>query len=292
MLLLGSFRFKSDFFSHSKTSTANMPPKNRGKKADGPLDEFVKGRDQTSGAEEIRPNQETSDSSDITNKELKDLLSTLITKVEDNLGGRLTSLEAMFNEKMIEVETRVGELDDRVSEIEKDTEKIAHLESKITELKDYIMNQEARSRKYNLLVYGIPKQEKENPLEVLNQFLQNDLQMEKAVVDSLIIQNAHRIPRNPDNRYKETAPEAIIVKFACLKDRNIILARVHEVKLPKGKSVRTDLPGPLKKMRAQLAQKAYQLRKEGLKTRIIEKPTSVELQVRRATDNRWSRYDM
>lgn len=220
------------------------------------------------------------------------MLSTLITKVEDNLGGRLTSLEAMFNEKMIEVETRVGELDDRVSEIEKDTEKIAHLESKITELKDYIMNQEARSRKYNLLVYGIPKQEKENPLEALNQFLRNDLQMEKAVVDSLIIQNAHRIPRNPDNRYKETAPEAIIVKFACLKDRNIILARVHEVKLPKGKSVRKDLPGPLKKMRAQLAQKAYQLRKEGLKTRIIEKPTSVELQVRCTTDNRWSRYDM
>lgn len=99
MLLLGSFRLKSDFFSHNKTSTANMPPKNRGKKADGPLDEFVKGRDQTSGAEEIRPNQETSDSSDITNKELKDLLSTLITKVEDNLGGRLTSLEVMFNEK-------------------------------------------------------------------------------------------------------------------------------------------------------------------------------------------------
>lgn len=94
--------------------------------------------------------------------------------------------------------------------------------------------------------------------------------MEKAEVDSLIIQNAHRIPRNPDNRYKETAPEAIIVKFACLKDRNTILARVHEVKLPKGKSVRTDLPGPMKKKRAQLAQKAYQLRKEGLITQILK----------------------
>lgn len=88
------------------------------------------------------------------------------------------------------------------------------------------------------------------------------------------------------------APEAIIVKFACLKDRNTILDRVHEVKLPKGKSVRTDLPGPMKKKRAQLAQKAYQLRKEGLKTRILEKPTSVELQVRRTRENRWSRYDM
>lgn len=87
------------------------------------------------------------------------------------------------------------------------------------------------------------------------------------------------------------APEAIIVKFACLKDRNTILDRVHEVKLPKGKSVRTDLPGPMKK-RAQLAQKAYQLRKEGLKTRILEKPTSVELQVRRTRENRWSWYDM
>lgn len=67
-----------------------MPPKNRGKKADGPLDEIVKGRDQASWAEEIRPNQETSDFSDIANKELKDLFSTLITKVDENLGGRLT----------------------------------------------------------------------------------------------------------------------------------------------------------------------------------------------------------
>lgn len=67
-----------------------MPPKNRGKKADGPLYEFVKGRDQASWAEEIWPNQETSDFSDIANKELKDLFSTLITKVDENLGGRLT----------------------------------------------------------------------------------------------------------------------------------------------------------------------------------------------------------
>lgn len=161
----------------------------------------MKGRDQsTSRAEEIRP-EETSDCSNITNKELKDLLSTLITKVEENLGGQLTSLEAVFNEKMAVFEARVNDIEDRVSEMEKvDTEKIAHLEAKVNELKEYITQQEAKSRKYNLLVYGIPKQEKENPLEVLNKFLLNELQMEKAEVDSLIIQNAHRIPRNPDNR--------------------------------------------------------------------------------------------
>lgn len=47
----------------------------------------------------------------------------------------------MFNEKMAEVETRVNEKDERVSEIEKvfDTEKIAHLEFKVNELKEYIM---------------------------------------------------------------------------------------------------------------------------------------------------------
>lgn len=89
------------------------------------------------------------------------MLSTLITKVEVNLGGWLTSLETVFNEKMAVVEARVIDIEDRVSEIEKvDTEKIAHLEAKLNEPKEYITQQEARSRKYNLLVYGIPKQEK------------------------------------------------------------------------------------------------------------------------------------
>lgn len=74
------------------------------------------------------------------NKELKDLLLILIIKVEDNFGGWFILLEVMFNEKMIEVEICVGELDDRVLEIEKDIEKIVYLELKIIELKDYIMN--------------------------------------------------------------------------------------------------------------------------------------------------------
>lgn len=74
------------------------------------------------------------------NKELKDLLLILIIKVEDNFCGWFILLEVMFNEKMIEVEICVGELDDRVLEIEKDMEKIVYLELKIIELKDYIMN--------------------------------------------------------------------------------------------------------------------------------------------------------
>lgn len=162
----------------------------------------MKGRDQsTSRAEEIRP-EETSDCSNITNKELKDLLSTLITKVEENLGGQLTSLEAVFNEKMAVVEARVNDIEDRVSEWRKSIQRKSLIwRPKWMNWKNtYITQQEAISRKYNLLVYGIPKQEKENPLEVLNKFLLNEFQMEKAEVDSLIIQNAHRIPRNPDNR--------------------------------------------------------------------------------------------
>lgn len=69
------------------------------------------------------------------------MLSTLITKVEENLGGQLTSLEAVFNEKMAVFEARVNDIEDRVSEMEKvDTEKIAHLEAKVNELKNTLRN--------------------------------------------------------------------------------------------------------------------------------------------------------
>ena len=80
-------------------------------------------------------------------------------------------------------------------------------------------------------------------------------------VQSIIIQNSHRIPRNSQNIYKPGAPDALIVKFSRMEDRNKVLNQARITTLPKGMAVRTDLPSQLKKKRGELAHKAYRMKK-------------------------------
>ena len=81
-------------------------------------------------------------------------------------------------------------------------------------------------------------------------------------VQSIIIQNSHRIHRNPQNKYKPGAPDALIVKFSRMEDRNKVLNQARITTLPKGMAIRTDLLSQLKKKRGELAHKAYLMRKK------------------------------
>ena len=81
-------------------------------------------------------------------------------------------------------------------------------------------------------------------------------------IQSIIIQISHRIPRNPQNKYKPGAPYALIVKFSRMEDRNKVLNQARITTIPKGMTVRTDLPSQLKKKRGELAHKAYLMRKD------------------------------
>lgn len=82
--------------------------------------------------------------------------------------------------------------------------------------------------------------------------------MEKAEFDSLIINYS----KESRQQIKRAGTISYYFQFACLKDRNSILDRVHQVNQANGKTVRTKIPGPMKKYRAQLVQKAHQQHKE------------------------------
>lgn len=109
-------------------------------------------------------------------------------------------------------------------------------------------------------------------------------------IQSIIIQISHRIPRNPQNKYKPGAPYALIVKFSRMEDRNKVLNQARITTLPKGMAVRTDLPSQLKKKRGELAHKAYLMRKnDHMRTRIIETKDDVILQFRAQDESVWKR---
>uniref|UniRef100_A0A8W8MKW0 Uncharacterized protein n=1 Tax=Magallana gigas TaxID=29159 RepID=A0A8W8MKW0_MAGGI len=148
---------------------------------------------------------------------------------------------------------------------------------------------EIKNWKYNLLFYGLPKVDKEDTTEVVLNCLESTLGVSGA--KDIIIQNSHRIPKNPSNTYKPSAPEAIIVKFAKMADRNLILHLARVTTLPKGMAIRTDLVNHLEKKRSELASKAYKLRREkNWKTRNIETKDDVILQCRRKSEDKWIPY--
>lgn len=66
------------------------------------------------------------------------------------------------------------------------------------------------------MFYDIDRNDHENQIisAVIKEFLRGILQISPGTLDSISIQNAHRIPRNPDNvLYKPSAPDAIFVRF-------------------------------------------------------------------------------
>lgn len=244
--------------------------------------------------------QEVDDSEEVSNKDLKTLFTKLIKKLETSMNANLESLgEKISNvsSKLSEVEKALDDQNLRITDLEQmksekigpQEEKITELENQVEELQRYIDQQENRSRKYNLLFYGLPKVDKEDTTEVVLNCLESTLGVSEA--KDIIIQNSHRIPKNPSNTYKPSAPEAIIVKFAKMADRNLILHRARVTTLPKGMAIRTDLVNHLKKKRSELASKAYKLRREkNLKTRIIETKDDVILQCRRKSEDKWIPY--
>lgn len=94
-----------------------------------------------------------------------------------------------------------------------------------------------------LLFYCIDTKSHENTSAVIKEFLRDILKLSASTLDSISIQNAHGIPRNPDNVHKTSTPEAIIVRFCRMEARNYILSKCWKTPMPKGKVIRSYLPG-------------------------------------------------
>ena len=171
---------------------------------------------------------------------------------------------------------------------------IKKLNDRIDELEQVNRYHEYRSRQYNLLFYGIPEPVTENnemSEKRIRDFFISELQMEPDSVKNIIIQNVHRVPRNPTNTYKAGMPNPIIVKFGCIQQRNLVLSRGKMIDKDKHMAIRTDLPAAMKKKRATLAQLAYQLRKNNnLKTAIRETRDDVWLETRDSKEKSWEKY--
>lgn len=182
-----------------------------------------------------------------------------------------------------------------------------HLDQLKAEFEDKLTNQELHHRKQNLLLYGIPSQQNENVYTAAAKAFAQvmDIPMEQAV--KIPVVNIHRLPtKKTPVAGASNAPEPpdpIIVRFARMSDRDLLLRAFEQPQRPRNSSgnspardritIRTDLPPKMKRERGRLASIAYNLRKtKNLKTKIAIRGTKVVLQTKNPNEpsSNWSTW--
>ena len=166
------------------------------------------------------------------------------------------------------------------------------MEERVAFLEQQIQYQERRSRKYNLLLYGVSEGTNEDVDSVIRDFFQKKLKIDEKSVKGMLIANAHRVPRRSD---VNNQPDPIIVKFLQMRDREKVYNARKNLKKGSKVSVLTDLPSVLKEKRGELAYIAYNMRtKDKLQTRIVESRNDVKLLYRRKpekdVESEWQEY--
>ena len=194
------------------------------------------------------------------------------------------------------------------------------IDTKIAELDVKLTLSEIHDRKQNLLVYGIPPKPNENVYETVYDICCNFMNIPRKDAMLIPMVNAHRLPTaQQSNSGSERQPPAIIIRFACMVDRDRLLyAYEHQPRKSQSQSqqpvppgsgapaaptstfsrvtIRTDLPPKMKRERGRLAAIAYNIRKNNhLSTRIKISGAQVLLQTRKIARNgqtpeRWSNW--
>ena len=167
---------------------------------------------------------------------------------------------------------RIGHIEEEaIPTLKKEREKIEK------ELKDSILAMELHNRKQNLLIYGVVKEQGENVQEKVKGIIEK-LGISREVVTNMLMVNIHRLPRRHPGGEDRRGPDPLIVRFATMFDRDLVLRQFQQKQFDLMKAAKenadanvqsrlpfriiTDLPPLLKRRRFDLEKSAYQLRKE------------------------------
>lgn len=199
-------------------------------------------------------------------------------------------------EEMAEIKKKVNEIESSVAfqaesleeSVDVQNSKVEKIKFEMDEMKNKLLLLEKQERKYNLLFYGFQEDEEDNLQGKMKTFFIEKLKINEERVNKMLFSSCHRIPSEANG------PKPVIIRFATFEDRDLIYSKfLSPVLREEKKRILTDLPLEMKKIRASLAKEAYKIRqKEKLKTRIVEKGTSVFLEVRKSKTESWRRREI
>ena len=216
-------------------------------------------------------------------KEIEAMRGTVrkILKSTENHEVRLKSIEEKLNSQTSEVKQlkeTVGKFDDRVGELEKSMAevktsvsggeniemKIRDLEKSREELLWRAIDSEARSRRDNLLFFGVKEVEREDVSRVVSDIIRKDLGLD----GDFPLQRAHRLgaPRRNHIGQHAKRPRPIIVNFLDHRDKETVRSAKFKLKAPL--SIQEDFPEEIRRARASLVPEQKELRNQGKKTTI------------------------
>lgn len=165
------------------------------------------------------------------------------------------------------IEAKVAALEARDT-VAENNENYRKLEKKLEELKAREIDQEARSRRNNLIFHGIQETPGEDCSKVLHGFLRNVCNFAKPGADFLI-QRCHRLgkPRTGLIGQRANKPRPIIANFLDFREKEEI--RRTRTSLPIQFSITEDLPIEIRKAREQLLPELKECKQQGKKATII-----------------------
>ena len=144
------------------------------------------------------------------------LVNTKLDSVINEVGSLNTDLE-QTKKTVSELQTSLTNKSNRLLAVENKSlpELRNYIDEKIAELDEKLTLSEIHERKHNHLVYGIPSKPEEN----IHETVHDNIPQKEAMLIPVV--NAHHLPSlNQGNPDSERQPHAIIIRFACMLDRD------------------------------------------------------------------------
>lgn len=134
----------------------------------------------------------------------------------------IRELKASLQFSQSQIDTLVQENSELKETVKALSAQVKHLtdESKVTEAT--LLDIQCRSMRENLIFSGIPRQNPDNPEQILKQFMETSLQLSKDTVEQITFHRVHRIPP-PKNQ--PNLPPPIIAKFEHYKQKELIKSK-------------------------------------------------------------------
>ena len=154
----------------------------------------------------------------------------------------------------------------------------ADLKLQVDENEKMILNQEAHSRRRNVIINGLHEQDGEEIGQVIREFFTDKLKIPEGDVSNFLYRDFHRLPRS--NKAPPTSAKPIIVAFIKQNDRNLVMRKAYELK-GTTISIKSDLPKHLNELRSEMLKERTR-RKEAnpdIAVRVSEKMYKPVLQV-------------
>ena len=189
---------------------------------------------------------EPEDGDVIAGKEILDAIKGLKDDFSDRFDGVISAIDgvrkeiSVCTERVTRAEVRISSTEDEVVTLQA---KVRKLEHDKRELQDKATDQEARSRRNNLRLVGLPeKTEAGDTCGFLEKWIPESLSI-TTLTSAIFLERAHR---TGPNREPDAPPRAIIMRFLNDRDKVAVLraARTKKQLLYKDKQVRfyQDLP--------------------------------------------------